>query len=1488
MPGASGGNEKRSDRVQPRERSSPGADGVWGAAPSDDHEGSEATEHDAVRRVAAAARRHLDLILPALLAYVPLLATSPGWVGADTKSYLYVDPDELLAGAASLWQPDTGLGTVTHQNIGYLWPMGPFFWVFEHLGIPDWVAQRIWLATILVAAAWGVRYLLRTLGWSGSGLLVASLAYMCSPYMLHYSARISVLLLPWAALPWMIALAERSVRSRGWRHPALFGLTVTTAGSVNATSLLLVGLAPVLWLVHACLVARTASWRHAAGAALRIGVASVGCSLWWIAGLVAQSGYSLPVTRYTETYEVIADASSAPEVMRGLGYWFFYGRDTFGPWVRPSEDYTNHLWLLALSFAIPVVAVVGAAFTRWAHRSFFFLLAGFGALVSVAGHPFDDPSQLGQIFSDFTQTDAGLALRSTPRAVPMVALATAVMLGMTVNAFSRTRPRPGMVTRVVAGVAVVANLPALWSLQLVEPYLRFPEEIPSYWRDAAALLDGQDDRGRVLEIPGSDFGTYRWGNTVDPILSGLIDRPVAARELVPFGSGASAALLGAFDRTLQQGTFDPDSLAPIARLLGVGDVVYRADLEFERYRSPRPQPTWAQLLQADGFDAPIEFGADEPPNVAGPEEPLIDELALNASAQGDHPPAVAVLPVTDRRPLVTTVAAASPTIVVGDPSGVVDAAGAGVLPLDAAVLFATSVVADPELLATVAAGDQHIIVTDSHRKQAQRWGAIREVYGVTEVAGAEPVDYDPNDNRLPVFGEIDDISDDDRTVAEHRGVTEVAASEYGSRVSYTPEDRPVLALDGDPDTAWTVGGFGEPRGERLRVLLDEPVMIDHVDLLQVQRPANRFITEVALRFDGGDGLHVALDDTSRTSPGQRIEFSTRAVEHLEIEILATNVAPRPTYFGISAVGLAEVGIADIVVDEVIRLPIAWADHLGHDPATTTLDVVLTRERTDPREPARSDPERSIVRAVTLPASYDVAVAGDVRLSSRADDSTLAELAGWDVTIDGEALTTTSSGRLPGDPLALAAAAFDDNPATSWTSTFSPAPGAFVSATRVAPRVVSSVSVTLDTGPRRSVPSRLGLSIDGVAVASVAVVVDPAGATTTSVDIPVEPTRGRSIQLTVEEIIPRLTPNWYTGESHALPVSVIDVSVDGFVLADPPVSIDTRCRDGLLVVDGRPVAVRVRGRVDDALASLPLALSACGTVELGRGETVVRAAPGRTTGLDVDRLVMSHEPTSAGNETVEPPARSPTNVLDDGRTSMSVGIERPTELTWLVLGQSHNAGWEARVRGGENLGSPTLIDGYANGWLIDPDQLPAGDVVIDLEWTPQRVVRRSIAVSLVAIAACIVLAWRGRRFKPGPATAAERLYVRRGRWNHEPVPPLRLALITGGAVAFTLLNLPDAPLWALGVGAAVAVPLRKGGDLPIPGLVGGGLLALTALFHVGQQWRHGYPADFNWPILFERVHVIGVVAVCCLIGEVARAAAAERAGPRHRRPVRSSE
>ena len=344
---------------------------------------------------------------------MPLLAVRPGVVTPDTKTYLYLDPVRFLKQVAFMWDPTVGLGTVTHEYIGYLLPMGPFFAVFHLLGVPVWVAQRLWLGSILMCAGVGVLYLSRILGLRGPGPTAAALAYMLSPYFLQYAGRISVILLPWAGLPFMLGLTIVALRRGGWREPALFAVVVALVSGINASSIIYVGVAPILWILYAVVVLRESTWRHAFGTALRIGVLTLGACLWWMAGLEVEAAFGVNVLKYTETVPSTSQTSNAADIFRGLGYWYFYGTDHLGPWTTAAVRYTQDIWLLATSFAVPVLALVSAAFVRWHERAFFLVLLFVGLILSVGPFPFSDPTdrrRLAEGVHDGHDGRAGAAL----------------------------------------------------------------------------------------------------------------------------------------------------------------------------------------------------------------------------------------------------------------------------------------------------------------------------------------------------------------------------------------------------------------------------------------------------------------------------------------------------------------------------------------------------------------------------------------------------------------------------------------------------------------------------------------------------------------------------------------------------------------------------------------------------------------------------------------------------------------------------------------------------------------------------------------------------------------------------------------------------------------------------------------------------------------------------------------------------------------------
>jgi arabinofuranan 3-O-arabinosyltransferase len=1478
------------------------------------------------------AARWLGIGLPALLAYVPLLLTQPGQVGADTKTYLYLDPARLLERAPYLWDEHIGAGTITHQNIGYLWPMGPWYWFFDTLGFPDWVAQRLWLATVLFAAALGIRFLLGTLGWhdrsgepnrSGElgraaeyGVLVASLAYMLSPYLLDYAARISVILLPWAGLPWMVALTARALRRGGWVDGAWFALVVLTVGGINATALIMVAPAVVLWVVNAVWVEREVTGRAALAAVGRLGALTAATSLWWIAGLWAQGTYGLPILRFTETYKAVADSSTAPEVLRGLGYWFFYGRDKLGPWIEPSVEYTNRTLLLGVSFLLPLLAVVSAAATRWRHRSYFLAVLCVGVLLSVGAHPWSDSSPAGALFKTFTRTDSGLALRSTPRAVPLIVLGTAVLLGAGVRALgvrlaARSRHYP-IALAALASLLIVANLPPLWDDTLIARNLRRPEEVPSYWTEAAAWLDGQDreDGGwstRVLEIPGSDFASYRWGNTVDPITPGLIDRPYLARELFQYGTPASAALLLALDRHLQEDTLDPDALTPVARLLGVGDIVHRGDLQYERYRTARPVVLAERLGHVDGLDDPVAFGPPNP-NVAGPEQTLLDETTLALDPSLPDPSPVTAYPVTDPLPIIRARSSDQPLLLDGGPDGIVDAAGAQLLQDDQAIFYAASFADDADELDQLLADGADLLVTDSNRQQGRRWGLIQQNTGYTERPGEKPKANDPSDQRLVVFPDAPDSS---FTTSEQRGPVLVTATDYGNPVSYTPDDRPANAVDGDPTTAWRVGAFSDVRGEALRLTFAEPVTTDRLTLLQpITGIVNRSITELDLVFDDGERVPVNLDKTSQELPGQTVTFPRHTFQDLRLEIRQTDVGTRTRYDGLTGVGFAEVSVGDErgarplgegpVQEELIHPPSLLLDEVGDRSSDHRLGYLFTRLRANPQEVVRSDEEPWLARAFDVPTRRMFGVGVEARLSGRATDEVIDAILGLPPAEEG-GMTVTSGATLAGALTHRASTAFDGDPTTFWMPPFSERAKDYVEFTLPEQTTVDHLDLQVVADGRHSVPETAFIRADGdesttraISFGEISDGTEINGTKTVRVTFPA--VTGTTFRLAFDANREIPTRDWYSGDLIPLPIGIAEVGVPGHQLDPPAATFDTGCRDDLLTVDGDALPVRVSGRTADALARRELTVEPCsragGEVALDAGEHVVRSTPGRVTGIDIDAVALTSD---AGGDALAPAAWTDTDprptpdvqMTAHGPVDATVTVEGLSSDAWLVLGQSLSSGWSARVDGGPDLGAPTLIDGYANGWRLDADELGSGPLTIHLEWKPQRVIWIAIWLSLIGVLACIAVIVVGalrRRRAPTPAT-----------WEtlgEDGEPPTLApfpgdapttswgrALAAGAALgAATVLLAPPPALVALPVMAVTVATLRWRQGVRLAAWCAAAALAFIAAFYLVEQHRLRHPPDFAWPRAFDAVHTLGLLVVFLLLVDLAIAVARSRTPP----------
>ena len=127
-----------------------------------------------------------------------------------------------------------------------------------------------------------------------------------------------------------------------------------------------------------------------------------------------------------------------------------------------------------------------------------------------------------------------------------------------------------------------------------------------------------------------------------------------------------------------KGTLEAAAIAPIARLMRVGTLVLRSDLQYERYGTPRPRVLWALLSAplAPGLGAPTGYGGSKP-NLPAPNVGLDQPDVANAGAP--WPPKVALFPVHGAPTIVDTASATRPVVLDGDGDGLVDAAAAGLI-----------------------------------------------------------------------------------------------------------------------------------------------------------------------------------------------------------------------------------------------------------------------------------------------------------------------------------------------------------------------------------------------------------------------------------------------------------------------------------------------------------------------------------------------------------------------------------------------------------------------------------------------------------------------------------------------------------------------------------------------------------------------------------------------------------------------------------------
>ena len=1252
-------------------------------------------------------------VLFSLLALAATISNEPGRYVGDNRFEQYWGPLGRLLRETSLWDGTRGLGRVGEE----WWPASYPIAVLRGLGLSAPLSEHVWHAAVLVVAGLGMVALLRVfLGRVGPAAVLAGLLYAFNPFTATFLLP-SVLFWNYAIAPWVLIMFLRGVDSpRPWRWAAGFALLLFSAGNADTPGTFFA----VLWIVPAAVwvvyVDRRATWRQVGAWLLKAAVLSLLTCAAAIAKTMLGSDPLAQRLQFTELPERVNETSSWAESWRGLGFWLSYFSDASGAERLPGGTYYYETALgVVITFVAPVTAAVVLWKSRWRARALFGGIALLSLVWMVGSYPPDDPAPSGWLLLRAYDAVPGLAsLRNTYKAGSGLLMGVAALVGVGVAIATPRLERRGPAWRALPGavavlVVVAASLP-FWNGGLYPERATFAE-VPGYWEDALAHLDGRAGSGRVLVLPGTTKTTYRWGEPGDDIFDTSLRRhPNVIANAFPLSGPEAADLVDALEARIAEGTLGPGELAPVLHALGVDRVVIRNDLDWEASQVVRP----AELdLVRDDEALRLDRTFGEPGASVTDES----DTSFTANRERNLPPVevyvVEGAPDTEVPPGLAR-ADVAPLVLSGDGGGWLLAAQEGLLDDGRPVAYSGD--QSPTELARALESGSPLVVTDTNRRRLTR---IRGAVPTQSHTLSEGQDLDQPAQDL--FG-----TEGSQSVAEFRDATAIEASSSGTRITgFQPWLRPANAFDGNYTTSWLTGGLEDPVGAYLRVDFRQPETIDRLSLLPfLPSDAGRRVTDVSLHFSDGEPVDVQLEEGGTTE----VSLPARTTDFLELRIEDVSRA------GTAAVGFREIALPGIDLTEVIAAPDDVVLAAEAEPelqaalATAPLRFLFDRvQGTGPQ-----DEELVIRRSLRLAAPRSVALAGHLQLDIATTDLELDRfLSGF--REDG--VSAYGSTRARGDLENRGLHAVDGDPATAWA---------------VPPRAGEELTVRFPTQPVSRVRVTSAADADSTPVDEVRILV---GGREEALELSSEPgcdetqtacDRIGTLEVpaaSVDKVVVRLAGVEAAGADAGRPARISEVAIsDG---TGDAVRIDApepdACNDTSVTVDARPVAVRLAdGDLDRALAGERVPFTGCEDLPLAAGRHTVGTA---------DAIVDDLSLASGRVDEVTPSPAPAVEVLERSAGHLRLRVDSEGDAL-VSTGQSFDEGWRATVDG-EDLGPPRAV-GTLTTW-----SLPAGTHVVDLTYAPERTFRGALLATVVGLALCAAIVLRPvLRARPRPVSPAD--------------------------------------------------------------------------------------------------------------------------------------
>ncbi len=1210
------------------------------------------------------------------IALVQLLQ-SPGRTTFDTKLDLLVDPGRFLSQSRSLWSSQLGMGELQNQAYGYLFPLGPVFWLGHALASPAWLTERLWSTALMIAAFEGARRLALAwggLGW-GSAMLVGA-AFVTAPRFLSTVGTLTGELLPTAVLPWVVlplVLARRG-RIGPYAGPLLSGAAILLMGGQNAVETAATLPLPAVVLIHAVLRAEL-PWRSIG---VWVGAVLAACS-WWLGPLLLFGKYSPPFLDYIESAANTTGQLGWLNAVRGADHWVAYVTVGGRPWWPAGFALATSSWLVVVTAAVAALSLAGLVGRGLPDRVCLTIPLGIGLVCLVAAHG----GGAGGLFAGQLRSllDGPLApLRNVHKVDPLVRLPLALGFGYLARDarvwlaewLGRTHwpvVRPATVATAVAGCCAVAVLAVSAQPALAGELRQAPgwSAIPAPWAQAAKALDALPPDSRVLVVPASGFGLQVWGNTIDEPLQPLTTADWASRGQAPLVRGGTVRLLDSVEALLATGR-GSTGLAPLLARSGFTDVLVRTDLDPNASDAPDPSLVTTSLTLSPGIRLAQTFGVP-----AGASLPL---TLWTVAAPGAQNPRVSVVPDTSLR------------VVQGGPEALLPLLDSGLLSTDQPALLAGQNAPD---------GGPVDLLTDTLQRREQAFGRVNDAVSSIMTA-TDPFRTVRAAHAYPAF------PGQQQTVAYYPGLTSVSATSSGGYVDILgavhPEQGPYSAVDSDDTTAWVTAPFTNPVGQTLTVKLDQQAAFATIPIELWTGSGEPTVTALTVTTDNGSV-------TVPVPPGS--DKVTVVPPAGPTGTVAVTVAGVDARRGTQQVGLADVGLPGVDASRTLVVP----GVAGPKTSMLFTSVAPVRACTYPQRVCALENARPAEEEAALDRSFTVAgggrwtlQVGAVARSSPATSQLLAPVA--------PGYTIAGSSILGGDPVVAPTFALDGNPLTSWVTD----PG------DATPTL--SLAWPKDRTLRRI---QLGLGTQSNVRLPTSVLIRSGGQRRT---VPLssgffgffKPLRTNHVTLAFS------SGRGQPGAEEPMEIAeVVIQGLQGITYSPSPTSVTGQpCGFGPPVfVDGTRHATKVTGTLGEVLDGSPLSVSLCGhpDLDLAAGSHRVRIAS-----------TAQFQPVQAElrpvGDTAAPPAPNRsvrvTSWADSSRR-FDVGAG-PAAVVWVP--QNANAGWVATADG--RALEPVVLDGWAQGW-----RLPAGGpVTVTMQFTPQGSYRAVLLVGGVLALLLVVV------------------------------------------------------------------------------------------------------------------------------------------------------